>query len=63
MGFGVRPRGISLDTISEYRRKLVDTGQIDKSSSILVVVGRNDTGELEAQVRGSPRLGYSAYQR
>jgi hypothetical protein len=44
---------ISLDTIAEYRRKLVETGQINKSSSILVVVGRNDTGELEAQVRGS----------
>jgi hypothetical protein len=47
------PYRIPLDTIAEYRRKLIDSVQIGKSSSILIVVGRNDTGELEAQVRGS----------
>ncbi len=44
---------ISLDRIAEYRDKLVTTGHISKFSSILIVVGREDTGELEAQVRGS----------
>ncbi len=44
---------ISLDTIAEYRSKLTGSGQISNTSSILIVVGRNDTGELEAQVRGS----------
>ena len=44
---------ISLDTIAEYRSKLTNSGQMSDPSSILIVVGRNDTGELEAQVRGS----------
>ncbi len=44
---------ISLDTIARYRRELVSQGTIDSSSSILIVVGREGTGELEAQVRGS----------
>lgn len=44
---------ISLDKIAEYRDKLIASAQIGKSSSILIVVGRDDTGELEAQVRGS----------
>jgi hypothetical protein len=44
---------ISLDTIAEYRKKLIDQGLISSKSSILIVVGRDDTGELEAQVRGS----------
>lgn len=45
---------INLDTIAEYRRKLIEQGRIDKSnSSILIVVGRQDTGDLEAQIRGS----------
>lgn len=45
---------INLDTISEYRKKLIKEERIDKdSSSILVVVGRDDTGDLEAQIRGS----------
>jgi len=44
---------ISLDTISEYRKKLIDQNRISSKSSILIVVGRDDTGELEAQVRGS----------
>ena len=44
---------ISLDTLASYRRKLEESQQITSSSSILIVVGRQDTGELEAQVRGS----------
>ena len=44
---------ISLDTIATYRDKLSTSGEILSPSSILIVVGREDTGELEAQVRGS----------
>ena len=44
---------ISLGTIMTYRDKLVGSGEIDRKSSILIIVGRQDTGELEAQVRGS----------
>ena len=44
---------INLDKIAEYRNKLIDADKITKQSSILVVVGRNDTGDLEAQIRGS----------
>jgi hypothetical protein len=44
---------ISLDTIAEYRDKLLKAGQLSNTSSILMIVGRQDTGDLEAQVRGS----------
>jgi hypothetical protein len=44
---------ISLDTIAGYRDKLLNSGQIAPPCSSLIVVGREDTGELEAQVRGS----------
>jgi hypothetical protein len=44
---------ISLDTIAVYRQKLTAAAEIGDSSSILIVVGREDTGELEAQIRGS----------
>lgn len=44
---------ISLDTIANYRNKLTTSNEIGSNSSILIVVGREDTGELEAQVRGS----------
>lgn len=44
---------INLDTIAKYREKLIASGDIDENSSILIIVGRNDTGDLEAQVRGS----------
>lgn len=44
---------ISLDTIAGYRDRLRDTNMVAASHSMLVVVGRDDTGELEAQVRGS----------
>lgn len=44
---------ISLDTVATYRQRLIDSEQIRRVSSILIVVGRQDTGELEAQIRGS----------
>lgn len=44
---------ISLDTIASYRHRLVANGDLMGDPSILLVVGRQDTGELEAQVRGS----------
>jgi hypothetical protein len=44
---------LSLDTLADYRSKLTANGQVSKASSVLIVVGRKDTGELEAQIRGS----------
>jgi hypothetical protein len=44
---------ISLETIATYRQKILSAGQVNGTSSVLIVVGREDTGELEAQVRGS----------
>ena len=44
---------IALDRIAEYRQKLREASKVPSDTSILIVVGRKDTGELEAQVRGS----------
>lgn len=44
---------IKLDVIASYRDRLVEAGRIPKESPILLVIGRNDTQSLEAQVRGS----------
>lgn len=44
---------INLDKIVGYRDRLAADGRIPKESSVLIVVGRQDTGDLEAQVRGS----------
>jgi hypothetical protein len=45
---------IDLDTVAGYRRGLIGTGQItEPQSSMLIIVGREDTGDLEAQIRGS----------
>lgn len=45
---------IDLDKIVTYRKILIDQVKINaEKSSILVVVGRQDTGDLEAQIRGS----------
>ncbi|HIG31170.1 MAG TPA: hypothetical protein EYQ50_26555 [Verrucomicrobiales bacterium] len=45
---------IKLDTISDYREQLDHAGDVSLTdSAILIVVGREDTGELEAQIRGS----------
>ncbi len=45
---------IDLNTIAGYRRDLLASGVVtDAQSSMLFVVGRQDTGDLEAQIRGS----------
>jgi hypothetical protein len=45
---------IDLNTIANYRRGLIKQGTIsEEHSSVLIVVGRDDTGDLEAQIRGS----------
>lgn len=44
---------VKLDTIAAYRAKLLSSNEIDQPSSILIVVGRQNTSELEAQIRGS----------
>lgn len=45
---------IDLGRIADYRREVIGSGQIsEEASSILMVVGRQDTGDLEAQIRGS----------
>lgn len=50
---------INLDTLAGYRRQLVTANKIsDENSSMLIVVGRQDTGDLEAQIRGS-RYGWN----
>ncbi len=43
-----------LETPVGYRRSLIRSGDLaDDASSILIVVGREETGGLEAQIRGS----------
>ena len=44
---------VRLETTKEYKEELVDAGKVSKPASILIFVGREDTGALEAQVRGS----------
>lgn len=45
---------INLDIIANYRAKLIQQERVSKDkSSILIIVGRQDTGDLEAQIRGS----------
>ncbi len=44
---------MSVVTIAQYRKSLLDQDQINEENSMLLVVGRYDTGQLEAQVRGS----------
>jgi hypothetical protein len=43
----------SLDRLAQYRNRLVGENRIQQNASVLIVVGRADTGALEAQVRGS----------
>jgi hypothetical protein len=45
---------IRLDTVATYRDRLIEESRIPKNTPILIVIGRNDTSSLEAQVRGSP---------
>lgn len=45
---------IDLDTLADYRKALAAAKKLNiEKSSILIVVGRSDTGSWEAQVRGS----------
>jgi len=44
---------ISLDKIATYKERLASEHRIKSDASMLIVVGREDTGALEAQVRGS----------
>jgi len=44
---------VSLDKVAGYRQRLVDAGSLGQSASVLFIVGRKDTGALEAQIRGS----------
>ena len=45
---------INLNTVVGYRKSLIKKDLVSENeSSILIVVGRKDTGDLEAQIRGS----------
>jgi hypothetical protein len=45
---------IDLDTVSNYRKQLIKEETLtEQNSSVLIIVGRKDTGDLEAQIRGS----------
>ena len=45
---------VALNTIVGYQKQLAGADEINlEQSSILIVVGRQDTGDLEAQIRGS----------
>jgi hypothetical protein len=45
---------LRLETIAKYRLSLIEqTKLLEDRSSILIVVGRDDTTDLEAQIRGS----------
>jgi hypothetical protein len=44
---------ITLDTLAKYRDKVQAEAGSPRTASILIVVARVDTGELEAQIRGS----------
>ena len=45
---------VDLNTIADYRKSLITFSRLSEDdSSVLIVVGRSDTGDLEAQIRGS----------
>lgn len=45
---------VKMEIIAGYRDRLINSDRInEKNSSILIVLGRQDTGDLEAQIRGS----------
>ena len=45
---------LRLETIAGYRKRLIEQQQLSASqSSALIIVGRDDTSDLEAQIRGS----------
>ena len=44
---------VDLDTHARYKERLLSEQRLSKAASTLIVVGRRDTGALEAQIRGS----------
>jgi len=44
---------IDLNKVAGYRTRLIAEGKIAPAASVLIVIGREDTGPLEAQIRGS----------
>lgn len=44
---------INLDTVVSYASRAAEKGLCDAAPNALLVVGREDTGDLEAQIRGS----------
>jgi hypothetical protein len=44
---------VDLETHARYKDRLIQTEKVCRDSSTLIVVGREDTGALEAQIRGS----------
>jgi hypothetical protein len=44
---------VPLEKLATYKERLIADNRIPRNASILIVVGREDTGALEAQVRGS----------
>lgn len=44
---------VSLDKIADYKKRLSENGELSREACVLIVVGREDTGALEAQIRGS----------
>lgn len=45
---------IDLNTVANYRKQLTKNATVvEQESSVLIIVGRKDTGDLEAQIRGS----------
>jgi hypothetical protein len=44
---------IPLEKLASYKEKLIAADRASRDSSILILVGREDSGALEAQVRGS----------
>jgi hypothetical protein len=44
---------VDLDTHARYKERLLSEQRLSRNASTLMVVGRRDTGALEAQIRGS----------
>jgi hypothetical protein len=44
---------VPLEKLAAYKERLIADNRVPRNASILIVVGREDTGALEAQVRGS----------
>ncbi|MGE4179949.1 MAG: hypothetical protein AB7J34_09005 [Limisphaerales bacterium] len=44
---------IPLQKLFDYRRSLIKEGKVDEDACVLIVLGREDAGSLEDQVRGS----------